>query len=809
MKKTIKFASLLVIALVVIVFFSFSTNPFSENKTPQLLAKANLFNMQFPQEKVYLHLDRSSYWASDDIWFKAYLKDSPIPDCNLYVELLNSTGTVIYKKICWAQNGLAYGDIHLEYTISTGVYQVRAYTNWMRNFEEAWFFRKDLVIVNLRDPQPVDESNRLRERKIDIQFFPEGGTFVVGLPGKVAFKVADQNGKGLDVEGRIVDDLGNEIVEMNSNFKGIGHFSLQPKEGRRYRAQVKVAGSIDLTAELPVPTMEGLALAVKEQYASQLQLQVARQFMAGTDHSIGEYTLVGQTKGSIVYRKNIALGKDPFNLSIQMQDLPNGIVQFTLFDQEALPVCERLVFINHKEVVNVDISTDKNRYSPREKVQLDLGAFNREGMSLFANLSMSVYHSDSELQLEKYPNNIMTHFLLGAELKGLIEEPGYYFKDDSLSTFLALDNLMLTHGYRHFEWKEIQENKYPEISYPAEECIQVRGTVKSIVLKKLIPNCSVTMMTVKSQLSVKEQKTDSLGRFVFSDLYFNDTIYVSIQAVNPRGRKNTVIELDKKASISPQASYLPVTYQYNQENETKTSSNLDEANENFIKRKWHLSDTILLNDIKIRGYQQKMGDGHFRMYVDADFVLDMKKQDDATGSIYDAIEGKIPGVRIELAEKAFYARNQPVMLYLDGIRADYELMSTFPSQMIDKVEYIRMAITIGVNYDGGVLFFYTKRGTMFANKPTDALGMKSSQVIGYSVIRQFYSPQYEPTLPPEMRNDYRSTLYWNPIVRTDSLGRAAVSFFNSDQTGEVKVVVEGVTADGKLCRGVGKYNVIP
>jgi len=58
-----------------------------------------------------------------------------------------------------------------------------------------------------------------------------------------------------------------------------------------------------------------------------------------------------------------------------------------------------------------------------------------------------------------------------------------------------------------------------------------------------------------------------------------------------------------------------------------------------------------------------------------------------------------------------------------------------------------------------------------------------------------------------MKNDFRSTLYWNPIVRTDSLGKASISFYNSDQTGEVQVVVEGITSDGKLCRGTGKYTV--
>jgi len=808
MKTALKLVSLVVLSAALLLLLTFSAPPFSDNKIPQLIAKANLFNMQFPQEKIYLHLDKASYWASEDIWFKAYLKDSPITECNLYIELLNSSGTVIEKKMYWAQGGLAYGDFHLADTTSTGVYQVRAYTNWMRNFDEVWFFRKDIVILNIREKLPVYESNELKEKEIDVQFFPEGGTFVTSLKSKVAFKAADQKGKGLDVEGRIVDDLGNEVARLKSDFKGMGNFYLQPLEGRKYRAEVKVAGTIERSVDLPVAEPQGLILSVDSNDPTKIAIQISKKSMASTDNPVSEYTLVGQTKEGVFFRKNIPLEMNAFGLSIEKDQLPNGIIQFTLFDQNALPVCERLIFINHFDFVNVEIFPGKETYLPRELVQLDLEAFDKQERPYLTNLSMSVYNPETQLKTDDNPNNILTHFLLSSELKGAIEEPGYYFKDDSVSTLQALDNLMLTHGYRHFEWKQISEDKFPKITYPAEECIQVRGTVKSIVLEKPIPNCSVTMMTVKSQLSVKEQKTDSLGRFLFSDLYFNDTIYVSLQALNPKGRKNTVIEFDGISSISPKASYLPFIYQYSKKDPGTTISYMSEANADFTNRKWRLSDTILLNDIKIRGHQKKKDDGHFRMYNDADFVFELKKQDDVLGSIYDAIDGKIPGVRFEEAEKAFYSRNQPVLIYLDGIPADYQLLSTFSSQTFDKVEFIRSGIEVGVNYPGGILYFYTKRGVKFENKPTDGLGMKSARVIGYSVIRQFYSPSYESNLQPEMKNDFRSTIYWNPIVRTDSLGRAAVSFYNSDQTGEVQVIVEGITSDGKLCRGVAKYNVL-
>jgi hypothetical protein len=59
------------------------------------------------------------------------------------------------------------------------------------------------------------------------------------------------------------------------------------------------------------------------------------------------------------------------------------------------------------------------------------------------------------------------------------------------------------------------------------------------------------------------------------------------------------------------------------------------------------------------------------------------------------------------------------------------------------------------------------------------------------------------------KSDFRSTLFWNPAINTDSEGVTWVSFYNSDQLGEVQVVVEGLTKEGKICRGVYKYTVVP
>jgi hypothetical protein len=199
-------------------------------------------------------------------------------------------------------------------------------------------------------------------------------------------------------------------------------------------------------------------------------------------------------------------------------------------------------------------------------------------------------------------------------------------------------------------------------------------------------------------------------------------------------------------------------------------------------------------------------DEHPRTYLNADYVLDLEKEELPPGNILESIEGKFPGVRKEGDE--FYARGQKLKLYMDGMPIDEELISLFSLQMFDKVEYIKSGISAGINYSGGILFFYAKRGLQNAKNPVETSGMKSVRIPGYSFTRHFYSPVYDGSEDKETtKEDYRSTLYWEPVIETNLNGKAQVSFYNGDQTGEIKIVVEGVTIDGELCRGTASYEV--
>ena len=98
-------------------------------------------------------------------------------------------------------------------------------------------------------------------------------------------------------------------------------------------------------------------------------------------------------------------------------------------------------------------------------------------------------------------------------------------------------------------------------------------------------------------LAVYEEQTDSLGQFLFPDLYFYDTIYVSLKAVNKKGKNTTTIKIDRSSSTSPNSNYLPHSYEYKRQEQIQTLNYLSETKGDLIRKKWSLSDTIMLDDV--------------------------------------------------------------------------------------------------------------------------------------------------------------------------------------------------------------------
>lgn len=222
----------------------------------------NFSNTSKKQEKAYLHLDKPFYTAGEDIWYGAYLVDGASHKSNaestvLYVELIDTDLKVISHQALKLENGQSRGDLHLPESLTTGKYRLRAYTNWMLNFDPSYFFDQEIAIYNATE-LPAEEIES--EPDISIGFYPEGGDLVAGMINRVAFKVVDQSGKGVSAKGEIFNNENKSITKFESKHLGIGSFYFLPRLDENYYAKVEYQ---DLEEVFALPQMDSSGFVLK------------------------------------------------------------------------------------------------------------------------------------------------------------------------------------------------------------------------------------------------------------------------------------------------------------------------------------------------------------------------------------------------------------------------------------------------------------------------------------------------------------------------------------------------------------------
>ncbi len=141
---------------VLLFFVGLSFSAFAQTDTVSLntiIKKMVKFNNDRPFEKVYLHFDKPYYAIGDTVWFKAYVtvdihQPSAISKV-VYVDVISSKDSVVQTLKLQATGGIALGDFILsDGTYRQDNYRVRAYTNYMRNYDAAYFFNKTIPVGN-------------------------------------------------------------------------------------------------------------------------------------------------------------------------------------------------------------------------------------------------------------------------------------------------------------------------------------------------------------------------------------------------------------------------------------------------------------------------------------------------------------------------------------------------------------------------------------------------------------------------------------------------------------------------------------
>jgi len=745
---------------------------------------------------------------------------------NLHVELISSQSEIIDSRIVRMEGGLGKGDMRLSDTLSPGIYIIRAYTNYMRNFADIQIFEKALMIFSSSGKVAAGNDSVVRHSiSYDVKFFPEGGSLVNNVACSISFKATDETGKGCNVSGDVFSSKGEQVTSFRTAHKGMGRFNIRPADGLSYYALIKTPDGKTIRKDLPQSFKNGFTLNVSD-YQNNKPLITIRTNPSTLESLTDQVHFINVSSRKRVFS---TLG---FNINnslttsfrLSLDDLPEGIIQLTLINSDGLALCERLIF-NSKKNLSLEVSTDKPIYRTREKVAVKLSLVSDSVINDRTFLSMSAVETSFLINNRTNPT-ISSWFLLESDIRGTVEDPAYYFDPDNPDRISNLDLLLCTQGWRDFKWK------YENQVFRPEYGITVSGRVTKVMTENPMQNAVVTAIFRKEKNELMlTSATDSTGLFNFDEVDFTGDARLIATAVSskdsPAGHLiiDTLGYLPETAVPEKSGSRLILTRDLIPEEE------LSETEHSYIVRKntgrrLMLSDTIQLGEVEIVARQKKASSENYVIKSAyaiqkvapgiPDVTINITPRDERFTNFRDIIRKGVSGVRVEttndLSASGIRIRGSVLepLFMLDGITVPYEMVATFPVKWIDRIEILKsggIATTLSSGTEdpkyNGVISIITKPEEK--REETMPVFHSVNRIVkGYDVPRIFYSPDHSSVSTPEMP-DLRSTLLWDPDVTI--IDNVTIDYYNADIKGNVMIVVEGITSNGIPVTGKLEYTV--
>ena len=862
------------IVLHYIIQFSIAQISASNVYVDSLAARVERFGTGLPQEKVYLHIDNTCYFVGDTIWYKAYVTRSDkgwLTDLSkiMYVELLTPDGYLVERQQLKMEDGTAHGAFTLTDSLYAGYYELRAYTRWMLNFgryehphskyTEDMFYNEQMARDFFRDydklysrvfpvfdkpkedgrytkdmtVRPMRRYYKARKGKpeIDLRFYPEGGHLIAGTNGRVAFEINDEEGKHLEAELSIMDSRGKEITRTRTLNRGRGVFTLTDmKPNEEYKARLHYQG-YDYEVKLPKVEKEGYALHVERKDS------VLRMIIQGATESKEELGIQIQCNGvSKAVRKLSPRNNGKDTVDVYWASLPTGVNQITLFNAEGRIYADRLFFVNHHDYDQplINVEGIKQEYAPFEPIELRMKLLRHQD----ADISLAI--RDHATDETTYDNGTMlTEMLLASEIKGFVENPGWYFEADDSLHRQALDLLMMVQGWRRHDWKMMAGAEKTQFEFLPEKIQTLCGSVYKThsqhvnyktSLSKPEKEVKVSASFIQNDKIVEASQTTTKGNFYMPSAVISENYILFLNATDTTKSKKHRIRMRKKGfmdeqsypefyvKLNPFFPVFPKPYSYYQDAafEEKFALQDSASRESFTERK--------LNTVTVRskrGGLRKLDLGKPTLVVDAYEAFNLA-----------ADYGLIPGM---FTPRAFSRQIATAYIgdmgmyrhYYIEVRLDGKQATTRPEYKIPHVEILSNAqmsmsnarmkkyrrlrhldkLYIYTDYvpreQGSWKYSQTNQPEVVIDYrllPNDGVRPtyrdRRYAAKGYSVCTEFYSPDYSKKPMPDTK-DYRRTLYWTPKVKFNNKGEAVIRLYNNSKKTVIAVEAEGIITDGK------------
>ncbi len=804
-----------VLILIILNFLcKLSIAQFSDDKLKLFAVNIDSFYKLNPLEKAYTQINKDWYLPGETIFFKTYVSvDYQLSELSkvVYVDLLDSRDSVIAKTMWKLDKNVCKGDILIPSNLQSGNIKLRTYTMWMLNTPEAI----DQKMINIVLPDALLKSTDNSTNNNDeyrVFLFPEGGDLINGLKARLAFKITDKYGLPVQKANvELQDGTGKLIASTNPFFDGMGSFEFVPDIQQAYKLSVKI-DAVKYVPKFPPILENGISFQVSNLNENRVFYTINRK--ESIDNVVPEVWVVAHMNGQIFYAEKIKLEELVTGGAIAKKNLPHGVMNITVFNNNQMPLLERLVFIKKvTEIVpNVQILTRSNQSKGKNSIRVETED---------DKMQLSISVATSEGPESRFNNNtISSYFLLNSEVKGYVHHPAYYFENNDSSHKAALDLLMQTQGWRRFESSAVLSNKQPTLNYFIETGISIRGLVQENKNKNGLQTEAQIDLIVKSEDSttiVIQTPILKGGSFIANNLDFrkSGTLYM-------QGKKLNVIKNQLQFDLLP--NYID-TLQFSRFKKVSLLNFSDKLNNQLYKSyslpiPYNTSNLTLGNvtvNSKVKTKEQRLTDEYVSdWYKSSDFSFAI---DSLTGfsSIWQYLQGQVPGLNISgdmfnptvnfsrysggitdpsLLSETFYESlntingeiKSSIAFFLNEMPVSIDNINSINPKDIALVK-VNRGVNAVSNSTAGSMFIYTRKGSVDNSK-----GFAKQNIRGYNYAKEYFNPKYE-TDQSKLVVDKRSSIYWNPDLKFKNKA-AVLDFYNNDAVGKYTIVIEGLDAKG-------------
>lgn len=778
-------------------FFSISawgtTLVLKEN--PKLLVER--IQKERPQHILYLHFDRNEFSAGDTLWFKAYLANAanyvPLSDAHrINIEMINVQNQVVRVVFVQAKNGVASGYLELPVSLPGGNYLIRAYTDWMKNFDTELFFSQEIFVGNASaaydsDPRQSRMNRNFNNRLDDlanqwqVAFFPEGGQILLGVENRIAFRATDGLGNDIVVTGEVFGRDRSVISTFQTDIPGYGDFFLNPAYARGYYAVVRNAAGQNQRIALPDPVQTGYTLSASLQQ-DHVIVEARKNF--DVHNSQTSYSLLAISGRGAEYYQKIAFSAGRFTATLPLADLHTGVLHWVLLDASSKPLAERSQFINNLDFSVVDMSAFPLAVQPADgfevNINLDLGSkFLGEGSFSLAITSVG---PDADLKLNT--SNLASEFLLSGNLRFQNYRVWDYLSSYTGLSRRKLDLIMLTNRWLRMDAQILASGQIPAINFPASSFFRISGRIESPERRPL-RNPADVRLRIEGDLPRQFSTTsDSEGNFSFTNVALTGVVSAEISATARNLPGASKIRLRPITALTVEYPISPLTRHH------VSVKGVRRSPERGVPDFTHSAITRLTRD-------ETEGGASLATPDQVIYVRDL--MDQQFRSVFDVLRTHASGFnvssgRVILRGPTTLRGSSEPMFGIDGMFTSRDHLLNMRTTDVDRIEIFKgpSASIFGVRGATGVIMVITRTGT-------DMPAVSAQYLItGFQQERTFAGPGNQAGVESSAPE---TTLKWIPDVRPDSNGEASLWVrFNSKPIG-IRLVFQGIDSQGNLFLG--------